>query len=356
MLVVTVDKDNIDEGLLHEPARIIREGGTVAFPTETVYGLGANALIKSAVDDIFKAKGRPNDNPLIVHISDADQVNELVSEIPENAKILMDKFWPGPLTIIMKKSDIVPENVTAGLDTVGIRFPENAVCRAFLRIAGVPVAAPSANTSGKPSPTMAEHVISDLDGKIDAVIDGGSCRFGLESTIVDVSGDVPMLLRPGSVTVEQLRSALGRVDIDPAVMSKPKPGLIAKAPGMKYKHYSPNAEVYAVLGDSDFVSDYINKEIMRFKAAGKRVGAMVYSETLPKIKNADILKNLGGTKEGAAAELFFDLRDFDRLGADVVFAEGTSNEGVGLAVSNRLNKAAGYKIISKDSSDESTQK
>ena len=356
MLVVTVDKDNIDESLLCEPARIIREGGTVAFPTETVYGLGANALIKSAVDDIFKAKGRPNDNPLIVHISDADQVNELVSEIPENAKILMDKFWPGPLTIIMKKSDIVPENVTAGLDTVGIRFPENAVCRAFLHIAGVPVAAPSANTSGKPSPTMAEHVISDLDGKIDAVIDGGSCRFGLESTIVDVSGDVPMLLRPGSVTVEQLRSALGRVDIDPAVMSKPKPGLIAKAPGMKYKHYSPNAEVYAVLGDSDFVSDYINKEIMRFKAEGKRVGAMVYSETLPKIKNADILKNLGGTKEGAAAELFFDLRDFDRLGADVVFAEGTSNEGVGLAVSNRLNKAAGYKIISKDSSDESTQK
>lgn len=352
MLVVKIDAGNIDKEKLAEPARMIRDGGTVAFPTETVYGLGANAFIKSAVDDIFKAKGRPNDNPLIVHIADMAQLNGLVSEIPENAKILMDKFWPGPLTVIMKKSLSVLDNVTAGLNTVGIRFPENPVCREFLKIAGVPVAAPSANISGKPSPTKAEHVICDLDGKIDAVIDGGACRFGLESTIIDVSGSVPTVLRPGSITLEMLRNALGKVEIDPAVMKKPEPGLVAKAPGMKYKHYSPNAEVYAVCGDSEFVSDYINKESDKLKNNGKRVGVMVYSETLPMIKNADIIKDLGSksSKVQAAAALFDDLRSFDDDGADIVFAEGSGTNGVGLAVSNRLNKAAGYKIISKTGS------
>lgn len=349
MLVVKIDKDNIDSAELFEPARIIRNGGTVAFPTETVYGLGANALIPSAVDDIFKAKGRPNDNPLIVHIADLAQLDDLVCEVPKAAEILMDKFWPGPLTIIMKKSALVPENVTAGLDTVGIRFPENPVCAEFLRIANVPVAAPSANISGKPSPTRAEHVIRDLDGKIDAVIDGGACKFGLESTIIDVSGDVPTVLRPGSVTLEMLRAALGVVEIDPAVMRKPEAGLVARAPGMKYKHYSPNADVYSVCGDSDFVSDYINKEIDRLHREGKRVGVMVYEKTVGMIKGADVLKNLGSklSEECAAAQLFDNLRGFDDAAADIVFAEGADEAGVGLAVSNRLNKAAGYKIISK---------
>ncbi len=348
MLIITrIDKDNIDTKMLEEPARIIREGGTVAFPTETVYGLGANALMGRAVDRIFEAKGRPNDNPLIVHVSDISQVDALVAEIPQKAKILMEKFWPGPLTIIMKKAEIVPINVTAGLETVGIRFPENPVAREFLRLAGVPVAAPSANTSGRPSPTSAKHVIEDLYGRIDAVIDGGHSKFGLESTIIDMSGCVPMVLRPGSVTVEALRDAIGEVEVDPAIMDRPDEDIVARAPGMKYKHYSPNVDVVVVKGAHEHVAMYINRCIEENHKNGQRVGAMVYRQVLPEISGADVLRDLGDInhRSGAAHSLFAILRMFETSGVNVVYAQDSGEGGIGLAISNRLNKAAGYKIV-----------
>lgn len=347
MIVARVNPENIDSKELDEVARIIREGGTVAFPTETVYGLGANAFLPDAVDNIFKAKGRPNDNPLIVHIHSISQVDELVSEIPETAKVLMDKFWPGPLTIIMKKSDKVPENVTAGLDTVGIRFPQNPVAREFLRLADVPVAAPSANTSGRPSPTSFKHVLGDLYGKIDAIIDGGHSKFGLESTIIDVSGDVPMVLRPGSITLEMLRDVIGEVEIDPAIMQKPDENLVAKAPGMKYKHYSPNVDVVVVKGAHDHVAMYINRCIEEKHKNGAKVGVMVYRQILPKISGADALRDLGDInhRSGAAHSLYAVLRRFETDGVSVVYAQDSGEGGIGLAISNRLNKAAGYKII-----------
>ena len=347
MLIARIDTDNIDSKKLEEPAKIIREGGVVAFPTETVYGLGANALIESAVDNIFKAKGRPNDNPLIVHISDVSQVDSLVSEIPDKARVLMDTFWPGPLTIIMKKSDIVPYNVTAGLETVGIRFPQNPVAMEFLKLAGVPVAAPSANTSGRPSPTSFKHVMEDLYGKIDAVIDGGHSKFGLESTIIDMSGDVPTVLRPGSVTLEMLRDAIGEVEVDPAIMEKPGEDLVAKAPGMKYKHYSPNVEVVVVKGKDEYVSMYINRCIEENHKNGGKVGVMVYRQILPDIMGADVLRDLGDIhhRSGAAHSLFAILRMFETAGVSVVYAQDSGEGGIGLAISNRLNKAAGYKIV-----------
>ena len=347
MLITRIDIDNIDSKLLEEPAKIIREGGTVAFPTETVYGLGANALMPYAVDNIFKAKGRPNDNPLIVHISDVSQVDGLVSEVPKKAKILMEKFWPGPLTIIMKKADVVPDNVTAGLETVGIRFPQNPVAKEFLRLAGVPVAAPSANTSGRPSPTSVKHVIEDLYGKIDAVIDGGHSKFGLESTIIDMSGDLPTVLRPGSVTVEMLRDAIGEVSVDPAILHMPEEGMIAKAPGMKYKHYAPNVEVVVVKGKGEHVSMYINRCIEEKHKNGAKVGAMVYRQILADISGADVLRDLGDInhRSTAAHSLFSILRMFETAGVSVVYAQDGGEGGLGLAISNRLNKAAGYKIV-----------
>ncbi len=347
MLIIKAYTENFDNSRLSEAADIIREGGIVAFPTETVYGLGANALIPQAVDKIFEAKGRPNDNPLIVHIADKAQVKDLVSCIPPKAEILMDKFWPGPLTIIMPKADIVPDNVTAGLDSVGIRFPQNPVAMEFLKLAAVPVAAPSANTSGRPSPTSAGHVLEDLYGKIDACIDGGRTRFGLESTIIDMSGDVPTLLRPGSITLEMLREAIGEVEVDPAIMKKPDEDTVAKAPGMKYKHYSPNVEIVVVQGEHDMVAMYINRCIEEAHKNSARVGVMAYNQVLPHISNADVMHSLGDInhRSYAASELFATLRMFETEGVKTVYAQDSGEGGIGLAISNRLNKAAGYKII-----------
>ncbi|MBR5123087.1 MAG: threonylcarbamoyl-AMP synthase, partial [Anaerotignum sp.] len=236
--------------IIQTAAKILQEGGLVAFPTETVYGLGGNGLDNSACEKIYLAKGRPSDNPLILHISEFEELKPIVREISPAAQKLMDAFWPGPLTMVFPKSDIVPEKATGGLDTVAVRFPNHPVARAIIHAAGLPIAAPSANSSGKPSPTRASHVEFDLNGKIDMIVDGGAAEWGLESTIVDVSGEVPMILRPGAVTKEMMEEVVGKVEIDPAILQKPAADLKPKAPGMKYTHYSPKAEVVLVKGET----------------------------------------------------------------------------------------------------------
>ena len=264
-----------DEKIYEKAGEILRAGGLVAFPTETVYGLGADALDEAASAKIYAAKGRPSDNPLIVHIADMDAVYKLASEVPEAAVKLADKFWPGPLTMILKKSDIVPESITGGLGTVAIRMPSHKVAAELIRSSGVYIAAPSANTSGKPSPTLASHVIKDLSGKIDMIIDGGSVGIGLESTIVDMSEDIPVILRPGYITKEMLENVVGEVKVDPAIVGEaPKKNIIAKAPGMKYRHYAPKGQMTIVEGDIDNVVAKIN-ELSKEKIAVSGVGESV---------------------------------------------------------------------------------
>lgn len=333
--------------VLKPAAELIRQGGLVAFPTETVYGLGASAFCTEAVERIFQAKGRPADNPLIVHISDLAQLDDIVSRVPEAARMLIERFWPGPLTLVMPKKPQIPNAVTAGLSTVAVRFPQHPAAQALISMAGVPIAAPSANTSGRPSPTTAGHVIDDLFGKIDAVIDGGSCCFGLESTVVDVSVETPVLLRPGSVTYEQLCDVLGRVALGQGVTKQPGEHVTAKAPGMKYTHYSPNAQVVVVKGESGAVTRYINEKIKEQHRLGKKAGAMVYQQVLGHIRQADVLLSLGDIhhRSPAAARLFAYLRTFEQQGVDVVYAQDCGETGIGLAISNRLNKAAGYEIV-----------
>ena len=237
------DKTRPEDGELLEAAEILRSGGLVAFPTETVYGLGANALDEAAAKKIYAAKGRPSDNPLIAHISSMEELPALVREIPEAGRKLAEKYWPGPLTMIFPKKDVVPYGTTGGLDTVAVRMPSDPVANRLIKLAGIPVAAPSANTSGRPSPTRAEHVIEDMDGKIEMILDGGQVGIGVESTIVDVSGPVPTLLRPGAVTLEMLRETLGQVEVDPAILGPVKGDVKPKAPGMKYRHYAPKADM-----------------------------------------------------------------------------------------------------------------
>ena len=244
--VVKIDKEQIDDGKLMEAAEILRAGGLVAFPTETVYGLGANALNEEAAKKIYAAKGRPSDNPLIAHISKPEELAPLVKEIPEAGRKLMEAYWPGPLTMIFPKSDIVPYGTTGGLDTVAIRMPSDPIANRMIALAGIPIAAPSANTSGRPSPTTAEHVYQDMNGKIEMILDGGAVGIGVESTIVDVSGPVPMLLRPGAITIEMLRETVGQVEIDPAIQGPMAANVKPKAPGMKYRHYAPKAELVLV--------------------------------------------------------------------------------------------------------------
>jgi len=266
------DKTRPEDGELLEAAEILRSGGLVAFPTETVYGLGANALDEAAAKKIYAAKGRPSDNPLIAHISSMEELPALVREIPEAGRKLAEKYWPGPLTMIFPKKDVVPYGTTGGLDTVAVRMPSDPVANRLIKLAGIPVAAPSANTSGRPSPTRAEHVIEDMDGKIEMILDGGQVGIGVESTIVDVSGPVPTLLRPGAVTLEMLRETLGQVEVDPAILGPVKGDVKPKAPGMKYRHYAPKADMVLVEGAMEDVVDYINREAAKAMGAGKRVG------------------------------------------------------------------------------------
>lgn len=332
-------KDKNNKKDIDEVAELLRDGKLAAIPTETVYGLAANALNPEAVANIFKAKGRPQDNPLIVHISEFDEIYPLVKEVPENAKALAEKYWPGPLTMILPKSDIIPNEVSGGLSTVAIRMPSHPVANAIIKSAGVPLAAPSANSSGLPSPTKAQHVIDDMMGKIEAIVDGGECDVGVESTVVTLATNPPRLLRPGGITPKQLESVLGKIEIDPAVTDKLKDGAVAASPGMKYKHYSPKAEVYIV--KSCFAS---------FRCFIDEIGedgdyAVCFDGEEDFIKIPTISYGKESSPEEQAQKLFSILRDADKLGASRVFVRCPSTEGVGLAVYNRLIRAAAFRVI-----------
>ena len=338
------DGKDVKEGL-YKAAEIIKTGGLVAFPTETVYGLGANGLDENAVPKIYEAKGRPSDNPLILHISEFDEIENIVKEIPDVAFVLADEFWPGPLTMVFKKSDIVPYRTTGGLESVAVRMPSNKIARELIKTAGVPVAAPSANSSGRPSPTKADHVLSDLDGKIDMVIDGGTVDIGLESTIVDVTGEVPVILRPGFITEEMLSEAIGRVKTDDAVKNlSPDKDLKPKAPGMKYRHYAPQGKMTIYKGKPEKVVKIINEETA--KSEGKKTAVLATDETKRYYK-ADLVISVGSREdsESIAHNLFDTLRSFDDMGAEIIFSEGFDESRLGFAIMNRLHKSAGYNIV-----------
>ncbi|MEW6044730.1 MAG: L-threonylcarbamoyladenylate synthase [Thermoproteota archaeon] len=326
---------------IREAAKLIRRGKLVAFPTETVYGLGANALNSAAVKKIFEAKGRPADNPLIVHIYDKEDLLFLAKDVPRVARKLTDKFWPGPLTIVLKKSEIVPNIVTGGLDTVAVRMPENKIAQLLIKEAGVPVAAPSANLSGRPSSTTAKHVLEDLGKKVDLIIDGGKTKIGIESTVIDLTRKVPVLLRPGGVTLEVLRKTIGRVAVHPAVEGK-RISSAHRSPGMKYRHYSPHAKIILIEGRSDKVNDEISKLLKLFRAQRKRVG--ILSTQKRNLQRSDLTKYLGASHAKIAVNLFEAFREFDAKKIDVVLAWGISRAGLGLGIMNRLSKAA-YKRI-----------
>ena len=334
-----------DEDLM-EAAEIIRAGGLVAFPTETVYGLGANALDEEAAKKIYAAKGRPSDNPLIAHISCMEELEPLVSRIPEAGRKLAEAYWPGPLTMVFPKSSVVPYGTTGGLDTVAVRMPSDPVARRLIALAGVPIAAPSANTSGRPSPTTAQHVWQDMNGKIEMILDGGPVGIGVESTIVDVSGQVPTLLRPGAVTMEMLRETAGRVEIDPAIQGPPREGVRPKAPGMKYRHYAPHADLLLVEGELDAVIGRINFLAKEKLGQKYRVGVICTDETRNRYRYGEI-RSVGqrSKEETIAHNLFAVLREFDDLEVDYIYSESFSSEHLGQAIMNRLTKAAGYHVI-----------
>ena len=338
--VIRVDPGNIDSKALYEAAEIIRSGGLAAMPTETVYGLGGSALDSNAAAKIYAAKGRPSDNPLIIHVCSYEQIFEYTREVSEYAKKLIKEFMPGPFTIILKKADIIPDTVTAGLDSVAVRFPAHPVARELIKLSGVPIAAPSANLSGKPSPTKAEHVIDDMMGKIECIIDGGSCEVGVESTIVDATGDHPEILRPGGVTLEMLQAVCEDTGVDKNVLNFAAPGEKPKCPGTKYKHYAPNAEVTVVEGSRDGVRAKIKELIAENK--GKVIGVLTMYESA---YDDAVIISTSGANTGYAKDLFSALREFDKLGCDVVFAEFCENDGVGLAVKNRLYKSAGGRVL-----------
>lgn len=329
-------------------AHTLQKGGLVVSPTETVYGLAANAMDADAVKNIFKAKGRPSDNPLIVHIASLDMLDSLVTTIPENAKVLMDHFWPGPLTLIFNASSKIPNAVRANLPTVAIRFPSHPVMQKLIKASGLPLAAPSANISGKPSPTNVARVIEDLSGKVDVIIDGGDCSVGLESTVVDITSTPPTILRPGGITAEMLEAVIGPVSIDPA-LSGQDPNLVPKAPGMKYTHYSPNAEVIIVKGKLSKVTDEINTLTSKAQSLGKKVGVLATDETMHLFKDAYVLSCGTSTDLSTiAANLFEKLRAFDDAKVDIVYSLAFPSTGIGKAIMNRLEKSAGHHIINKD--------
>lgn len=345
--VLKISKDTWSEKDFTEAAEILKNGGLVAFPTETVYGLGGDGLLSSAAKKIYAAKGRPSDNPLIIHIADMESLKLLTKEVTDKAKKLADAFWPGPLTMIFNKSDKVPYGTTGGLDTVAVRMPEHPIALELIRSSGVLIAAPSANTSGRPSPTAAAHVIEDLDGKIDMIIDGGEVGIGIESTIVDMTSEIPTILRPGYITQEMLEHIIGEVTVDKAILSKGvQDGLKPKAPGMKYKHYAPKGDLTLFSGREEDVVAAINKAVEEKKNQNYKAGVIATDETREKYK-ADYIMSIGSRndEETVARHLYAILREFDHLEVEYIYGECFSKSNLGQAIMNRLLKAAGYQVI-----------
>jgi L-threonylcarbamoyladenylate synthase len=346
-LLLKVNPQKPEHEKVKVAAALIKKGGLVAFPTETVYGLGADALNAEAIRALFEAKKRPLDNPPIVHVENINDVYRLAVQVPPETEKLMNTFWPGPLTLVFKRSSIVPEVTVASLDTIAIRMPQHNVALALIRESGCPIAAPSANLAGKPSPTSAKHVFDDLNGRIDAVLDGGSTRIGVESTVLDMSVNPPMVLRPGGTPFEALQKALGDVQLHPFVAAE-KELLLgeARSPGMRHKHYAPNAKVLLVEGSVAAVTAKIKELIAAYRLEACKVGVLATDETAAAYR-ADVVKSLGSRFNLAAVaqNLFRLLREFDAEGVDVIIAEGVPAEGLGLAVMNRLRKASAYNII-----------
>lgn len=344
--VLKISSESPEEQPLLFATEIIRRGGLVAFPTETVYGLGGNALDPDASARIYEAKGRPSDNPLIVHIAKFKDLRTIVREIPEKAGILAKRFWPGPLTMIFNKAEIVPYSTTGGLETVAVRIPDHNAALAFIEAAGGFIAAPSANVSGRPSPTVAEHVLEDLNGAIDLILDGGSVGIGLESTIVDLTVEPPMILRPGYITQEMLQEAIGEVVMDSGLSEREESQERPKAPGMRYRHYAPRAELSIVEGEPDRVIERINKIAKEDMDNGQRVGVIATEETKD-LYCASVIKSIGSRadEEMIARRLYGILRKFDELEVDAIYSEAFETPRMGQAIMNRLLKAAGYQVI-----------
>lgn len=337
---------DIDEEIIEEAGKILKNGGLVVFPTETVYGLGANALDENAVKKIFKAKGRPQDNPLIVHISDIEEIKPLVKEIPDVAKKLMDKFWPGPMTIILPKTDLIPDETSAGLNSVGIRMPSNLIAKKIIAEAKCPIAAPSANLSGKPSPTDMDRCVEDLKGKVHYIIGENQSDVGVESTVIDCTSYPPCILRPGGITLEMLKEVDSKIYIDEAIMKKPSEDFKPKAPGMKYRHYAPKAPLKIISGDLKKTIAKINEMVQNYIDDNKRVGIIATDETLDRYSLGEVISI--GSRENTstiAHNLFEVLREFDDKEVDIILSESFEEKGIGLAIMNRLKKSAGFNIM-----------
>ena len=343
-IIRKVDENCIDEMIMEEAGALLKEGALVAFPTETVYGLGANALDSEAAAKIYAAKGRPSDNPLIVHIADMAALPLITAEIPEAAKKLAAKFWPGPLTMVMKKSEVVPYGTTGGLDTVAVRMPAHPIALEMIRHGGGYIAAPSANTSGRPSPTLASHVADDMDGIVPLILDGGAVGIGIESTIVDLTDEIPTILRPGFITKEMLQKVVGEVQIDKGLDADSKTP--PKAPGMKYRHYAPKAELMIVEGSSEAVVAKINALVKENEEKGICTGIIGTEETISRYPTG-IVKCMGTRSDelSISSHLYGILREFDESDAQVIYSESFEEGAMGSAIMNRLLKAAGHKII-----------
>ena len=344
-LISRIDENNIDKNEIKKQANILKEGKTVIFPTETVYGLGANALDDEAVRKIFIAKGRPQDNPLIIHVS-TKEISELVKDVPEVAQKIIDKFWPGPLTVILEKKDIIPNVTSANLNTIGIRMPNSEIALKLIELAERPIAAPSANISGRPSPTEVERCVEDLNGRVDYIIGGESSDIGVESTIVDCTVNPPLVLRPGGITLEMLKEINPEIELDKALKSKPNDDFKPKAPGMKYKHYAPNAHLKIIKGKNEKTIEIINEIVENYIEKGNDVAILTTNENLNKFNNGKVI-SLGSENDlkEIAKNLFEALRKCDDLGVKYILCQGFEENGVGLAIMNRLNKAAGYDIL-----------
>lgn len=335
--------NSIDDEALKRAGQCIKDGGLVAFPTETVYGLGGDGLNEVAAKNIYLAKGRPSDNPLILHINDQKMLGRIVSEVTSMAKKIMTAFCPGPITIILPKSNIVPKAVTGGLDTIAVRMPDNDIARALIKYADTPIAAPSANISGRPSPTTAQAVYKDLQSRIDMVLDGGACQFGVESTIVDCTEDVPIILRPGAITKEMLEEIFPIVKIDKAIVGA---NVVPKAPGMKYKHYAPKVDMILIEGDNKKMSSSIKEILHKYENEGKKVGLLVSDEVANELNHQNTFSY--GSQENLAqiaSKIYEGLRYFDDKDVDIILAQGTTDKGIGLAIMNRLHKASGFNSI-----------